>query len=272
MELNTINGIVFLKLGGSLITDKQKKSTARVDVIERLADEIASVRNVNPEQKILIGHGSGSFGHMPADRYATRAGIKDELDWLGFLEVWRAASALNRIVFDALTNLGIPVMTFPPSASVFAHDHHVEIWNLEPIRNSFRAGLVPLVYGDVVFDQMLSGTIFSTEELFEYLAMDLNPKRILLAGIEAGVYADYPGRESLYTLITPSMLSDILPNLAGSSATDVTGGMASKVEKCLDLVRSLPGLEISIFSGSEPGLVEQALLGLPVGTLIRADE
>ena len=62
----------FLKLGGSLITDKRQPETPRMDVIERLAQEIAAARAANPSLQLVLGHGSGSFGHIYARQYGTR--------------------------------------------------------------------------------------------------------------------------------------------------------------------------------------------------------
>jgi hypothetical protein len=45
-------------------------------------------------------------------------------------------------------------------------------------------GLVPVIYGDVIFDSIRGGTIFSTEEQFEFLAAEFEPEKILLAGVE----------------------------------------------------------------------------------------
>jgi len=56
----------------------------------------------------------------------------------------------------------------------------------------------------------------------------------------------------------------------GSQAADVTGGMASKVGQMLALVEELPGLEVLIFSGLQPGMVPKALLGECEGTKIKA--
>jgi len=41
-------------------------------------------------------------------------------EWLGFAEVWWDASALNRLVMDALHEAGLPAIALPPSASVIA--------------------------------------------------------------------------------------------------------------------------------------------------------
>ena len=63
--------LTLVKLGGSLITDKRVEKSFRRDVVKRLADEIAAARAVDPELKLLIGHGSGSFGHFAAKRANT---------------------------------------------------------------------------------------------------------------------------------------------------------------------------------------------------------
>ncbi|MFN3331018.1 MAG: uridylate kinase, partial [Caldilinea sp.] len=66
--------LVFLKLGGSLITDKRKAETPRLDVIARLAQEIAAAQQDDPALRLVIGHGSGSFGHIYGRKYGTRDG------------------------------------------------------------------------------------------------------------------------------------------------------------------------------------------------------
>ena len=51
--------LIFLKLGGSLITNKNIPFSARKDTLRRLAAEISEALDTNPELKLLIGHGSG---------------------------------------------------------------------------------------------------------------------------------------------------------------------------------------------------------------------
>ena len=261
--------LVFIKLGGSLITKKESPQTARLDTIQRLSLEIASARIQNPSLRILLGHGSGSFGHVPAHQHGTRQGVHSPAEWLGFLEVWGAAAQLNRIVQDTLRASGLPAISFPPSASIVAWDGQVESWELGPIRSAIKAGLIPVVFGDVVFDRQRGGTILSTEDLFDHLAFSLQPERIILAGIEPGVWKDFPANSQLVQEITPITLPGIVASLGGSMATDVTGGMASKVQQSLKLVQRVPGLSVEIISGEKSGFVQRALLGENMGTLIR---
>lgn len=263
-----MSALQFLKLGGSLITDKTFPRTARPEVIKRLAGEIAEAKIEDANMHLVLGHGSGSFGHTAADKYGTRRGVKTSKEWLGFIEVWLQASALNRLVVESLHAAGLPAVAFPPSASALGEDGRVASWVIAPIENALQRGLMPVVYGDVVFDSVRGGTIFSTEDLFTHLALHLKPARILLAGIEEGVWADYPACTQLIEALTPHNLAEVAPALAGSMATDVTGGMETKVRQMLSLVEQLPDLEVLIFSGQHPLAVKNALLGERLGTRI----
>lgn len=277
--LNTM--LVFLKLGGSLITDKTKPMTPHPEVIHQLADEIASVIHENPNLRLLIGHGSGSFGHAVANQHQTQAGGTDQTYWQGFAEVWSAARALNQMVINALTQTGVPVMAFPPSAGIITHHQKVESWDIGPIKHALSHGLIPVVQGDVTFDEKLGGTILSTEAIFQYLARLFKPQEILIAGVEEGVYRDYPIKthpshpdsdrkrhEHVIPRITPHNFSQILPGLTTSHAVDVTGGMLAKVEMMISLIKEDPNLKVHIFSGVKPMNLQKALNGEPLGTLI----
>jgi isopentenyl phosphate kinase len=260
---------VFLKLGGSLITDKLKKQTTRLDVIARLAEEIAAARAVKPDLRILLGHGSGSFGHAAARQYGTRQGVRDQHDWHGFIQVWRAARALNQIVMDALASAGLPAIAFPPSATMIAQDGIAQPGNIDPLISALENGILPVVQGDVAFDTLRGGTILSTEDVFCALAPLLQPQRILIAGVEEGVWADFPENTRLVDEIIPESYQTIISGLGGSAGVDVTGGMREKVELMLKLVQQCPGLEAAIFSASRPGSLLQSLIDEPGGTRIR---
>jgi isopentenyl phosphate kinase len=268
MENTASSPLTFLKLGGSLITDKRRPHTARLEVLERLGEEIAEARAQDPALRLVLGHGSGSFGHVPASKYGTRQGVHTAEEWRGFVEVWREAAALDHLVLAALGKAGVAALAFPPSALVTAQDGQVASWNLEPLKAALEAGITPVVYGDVVFDTLRGGTILSTEDLFAYLGQYLRPARLLLAGLEAGVWADYPQCTRLIDEITPTSLPEAEAALGGSEAADVTGGMESKVRETLRLVEQIPGLEGFIFSGETPGNLRQALLGARMGTAL----
>jgi isopentenyl phosphate kinase len=275
-----VTDTIFLKLGGSVITDKTIPYSARLDSLERLAGEIRDALAAEPGLRLVIGHGSGSFGHYAVKEslaphpYPPPAGAGPEAErlfWHGFAEVWYRASQLDRHVVDALHGAGIPVVAFAPSAAARAASGAISSWDTAPIRNALRVGLVPVIHGDIAFDPVNGGTILSTEMLMFRLAHELRPNRILLAGLEAAVWADFPARQQRIEKITPASFAALAGGIGGSHGTDVTGGMRSKVQEMVQLVQEVPDLSVQIFSGEEAGNVEAALKGRLLGTLITSD-
>ena len=263
-----MDSILFLKLGGSLITDKTGVEQVRRPILARLAQEIRRAREADPQLKLLLGHGSGSFGHVHAAQHGTRQGVKTADQWHGFAQVSAAASRLNELVIAALLNAGVPALSLQPSASAICEDGRIMELAVRPVKMGLQAGLLPVIFGDVAFDTVRGGTIISTEEVMMFLAETLRPSWLLLAGETAGVL-DLEGQ--VVPLISEANLAEIAPALGGSRGTDVTGGMAGKVRSMLDLVAAQPQMQIRIFSGLEEGQVQQTVLKPETasGTVIR---
>ncbi len=260
--------LVFLKLGGSLITDKDKPYTARIEVIRRAANEIIKAKQEKESLKIVLGHGSGSFGHYAAKEAGFKEGVSLVSQWHAFQKVWFAAHELDQIFIEELNKSGLTVFSFPPSASVTTENKRIVSWNLEPIKHALESGLIPVVFGDTVFDRILGGIILSTEELFLHLIKDLKPDSILLAGKEPGVWGDYPINTQMLQEIFPGNFESINLKITGSDSVDVTGGMRKKVALMLEALTIKPNLDIEIFSGEVPGNIFKALSGMQTGTRI----
>ena len=257
------NSLILLKLGGSLLTDKARDKATRPAVIARLAREIAGAGATG----LILGHGSGSFGHTTAKRHGTRSGARTPDEWRGFAEVSVAAQQLNRIVADALADAGMPVFSLAPSASAQCDDGALTHLDLAPLAAALEHGLMPLVMGDVAFDSVRGGTIVSTEEVFAYIAGRMPVSQVLLAGETEGVFASMEDRRVI-NAITPASWERISAGVGASRGADVTGGMAGKVRDMLALTRAHPGLTVRIFSGLIDGAVTRALAGEAVGTLV----
>jgi len=267
--------LVFVKLGGSVITVKTREETARPDLIARLGAETARALAARPGLNLVLGHGSGSFGHMPAQRYGTRLGVHGLEGWLGFAEVAAVAARLNRLVADSFLAAGVPIWSLQPSASALCRGGELASLATGPVIEALSQGLVPLLYGDVALDEIQGGTIISTEQIFAYLARQLRPARLVLLGVVDGVFEGDPLLDPAarpVSVITPANWEMVRTALGGSFATDVTGGMLAKVEEMVVLVKDLPGLTVHLISGERPGALEAALLGPQGsvgGTLIR---
>ncbi len=266
-----LNELIFLKLGGSLITDKSREATAREGVIRRAAREIKEALEARPDLRLLVGHGSGSFGHFAAQRYDLLE--EGPPNWRGYAKTGAAAARLNRLVTDVFLAEGVPVVSIQPSASARCWDGELVSMEAKPIELMLHHGLVPLVYGDVALDEVRGCTITSTEQIFVYLAHHLEPARIVLAGQVEGVFTADPFRDESARLIpeiSRQNLDQVELMLTGSHGVDVTGGMLTKVRIMYALVQERPELKVQLVSGQRPGLIRRALLepDLEEGTTI----
>ncbi len=252
--------LVMVKLGGSLITEKEGDAEARTEIITRLAREIADGRDESGA-RLLVGHGSGSFGHPPAAEHDLRHGTADEEQRLGLTRTQHRAAGLHRQVVEALLGAGVPGFSVAPSSAAVADDGRVADVSGEPLLRALRGGYVPVVYGDVMMDRARGSTIASTEAVFLRLASLLEDagwhvRRALWLGTTDGVL-DGDGRP------LPRIQGGAeggLPQAVGeSAATDVTGGMRHRVETALRMAAL--GVPSWIGDGRRPGTLRRALAG-----------
>lgn len=253
--------LVFVKLGGSLITDKSRPYVVQAEVLERLCQEIRAARTERP-LGLLVGNGAGSFGHVSAQRHRTHEGIVHAESWRGFAEVHHDAQRLAAHVLEALLQAGELAATFPPSAACITRRSLIVRYETEPIARILGAGVIPLVFGDVCLDEAQGCAIASTEEILRHLATVLRPSRMILVGKVDGVLDD-GGR--VIPLVTRETLASIRGVLqASDGVADVTGGMLHKVERALET-----NVPTEIINGLAPGRLLSALLGEQVlGTRI----
>jgi isopentenyl phosphate kinase len=265
-----MKGLIFVKLGGSLITDKSKPYTERPDVIKRLAQEIHNARKKGA--KVLIGHGGGSYPHQPAKQYQTQKGLISQDSLKGLAIVQDAAARLNRIVLNNLLSAGENAISLQPSAFCMARSSRIVEGYTKSLEKALENDMLPVIYGDVGFDLDQGCCILSTEEIFSFLSKSLKPERILMCGKVDGVFTADPSKEPKARKIpeiTQKNFPGIKKYLTSSDGIDVTGGMLLKVQSCLELAKS--GAECEIMNGLVPGNLEKALCGKRgQGTVIRA--
>ena len=263
---------IFVKLGGSVLTDKTRPEALNEALLGSVTAVLAAWLREKPGLGLLVAHGGGSFGHHWANLYGTQRGVHDQRGWEGVARVADAMSRLNRDVVRHLLAAGVNAISVQPSASAMASAGALESLAIEPVARFMEAGMVPVLYGDVVLDRRQGVAIVSTEALFAFLAPFLRPSRVVLAG-EAGVYTADPRRvpdARHIPLIDDSNIDRVMEHTTGSHGVDVTGGMASKVATMWQLVSALNGLEV-LLVGAEEQALAAALDGklLATGTRIR---
>ena len=249
--------LILIKLGGSLITDKTRSRTARTEVIRRLADEIRTV-TMESEVGVIVGHGSGSFGHRAAEEYGIHRGIErsDQLPGVGITQA--SAAELHGLVLGSLLEAGVAAYSLAPSSFTIAEECGSEQLWPEPLSLALDLGLVPVVYGDVVMDRKWGASICSTEALFLALVPALASRgrfvrSVVWLGETDGVLD--PTGEVIPRLETDEV-GTVAQTVVGASGVDVTGGLRHRLET----VETLARLGVASWIGN----------GLTAGNLVAA--
>lgn len=254
-----------LKLGGSVVTDKDKPFTPRTQEIERLAREIAA----SMPTPLAIVHGGGSYGHPAAKRYEISGGYKKPSQLTGFSRTHQAMVELNKIIVDALLDAGVQAFSVSPSSFIVTEARRINELDASRVKLCIDTGIVPVLYGDAVLDTRQGFSILSGDQLVTRLATALKADRVILGTDVDGVYTADPKLVKEARLIPRLSLKELdgMVKIGEALNTDVTGGMLGKVREASEAVEA--GVEVVLVNAREPGRVEAALRGEKVmGTVL----
>ena len=215
--------------------------------------------------RLLIGHGSGSFGHQAAAEggLTTGADARRRLD--AIVRTQRSASELHRIVVAAIAEAGARPFSLAPSSFLSAANGRVTDAFVEPVFTALDRGLLPVVYGDIVLDRVRGAVIVATEEIFLILAKEAARRkrvfsRAVWLGETEGILDD--GGLAIARL-SPAAAMRTARRVHGASGVDVTGGMALRLRTAAALARAdVPSL---ILDGRRAGAIATAIAGRAKG-------
>jgi isopentenyl phosphate kinase len=256
-----------LKIGGSVITNKNGELAARTEVINRLAEEIAKAAVKN----LIVVHGGGSFGHPTAQRYAIKDGLKDDSQKVGFAETHHVMTVLNGLVMDALIWHSVPAVSVTPLSCMITENGKIKLFEETILKMLLKIDITPVLYGDATLDEKLGFTILSGDQIVSYIARKFDACRIVIGVDVDGLYDADPKEAKnakLYAHLTLQELKDVQGKLGKSTATDVTGGMLGKITELIPAIEQ--GIPVTIVNAARPNYIYKALIGEKVeGTIIK---
>jgi isopentenyl phosphate kinase len=214
-----------VKLGGSVITEKDVTETVDEDALATVAGAVAD----GGVEDLVLVHGGGSFGHHAA---AERDVSSDDptRDPAAIGAIHAAMTRLSDAVCEALRARDVPAVPVRPlSMAVRGGDAGTTV-DATALRQLRAEGFVPVAHGDVVAHRGGGASIASGDELCVALGRALDAERI-------GMCATTPVRDADGEVVPQISQGDAVAALGGSDSTDVTGGMARKVEALLDADR-----------------------------------
>jgi len=273
MEENAITDVsqpTILKLGGSVITVKDRPFTPNKKAIKRLANEIAR----SSVHSLIIVHGGGSFGHPVAKEYELNRGYRDSSQIIGFSKTHQAMTTLNKLITNSLIDQNVPSVEIQPSSCIITKSGRIQVMEQRPLTKLLRMGFVPVLYGDAVLDSDTGFAILSGDQLISKLAIRLNANRIVIGADVDGICTADPKIDPSAKLvhhISLSELKKLQPKIGKANVTDVTGGMLGKI---IELVPAIERkIQVIIVNAAKPNNVYKALKGEEVvGTIINRGE
>jgi len=261
--------VTLIKLGGSIITNKEIPMQLRENVLKRLVAEIKAAAENNPHELLVVGHGQGSFAHVPATQYQTINGFRDEESRLGMAIVQDSAAQLNRLVVHAFLEAGLPAVTLAPANSLITQNRLPSAFFTEVFEEYIKQGLFPVTHGDVIVDRGQGCTIWSTEEVLAFFAAEFVKRGWNVSQIIHVTEVDgfYDHDKKVVPEITAKTWPQLSQALSITKGFDVTGGMGLKVSESLKLTEL--GIQSKILSGLKPNNLYNALSGADwLGTTI----
>jgi isopentenyl phosphate kinase len=247
--------LVVLKLGGSVITDKDTPETVDDEHLNGVLDAVAAaVKTEETDFELILVHGGGSFGHVHAAEHgvSTTEGTSDAA---AANAIHSAMKRLNRVVVDRLQEREVAALPVHPLSVAARDDAGTLSLPATATEGLLDEGFVPVLHGDVIAHAGEGVTVLSGDEIVTSLAASLGASRVGLCSTVPGVLD-----ENDAVIETISSFSDVESVLGGSESTDVSGGMAAKVQELLAL-----GAPAHIFG---PDSVADFLKGTRAGTLV----
>ncbi len=260
-----------LKIGGSVCTEKSKNITKiKTKQIQRIAKEIIQAKK-KKKIKLIIVHGAGPFGHKLVKKYKIEKGLKNNKHKKGFVKTHESMELLNRKIVETLHKAGLLAFPVQTSAVVIQKNKKIKSFNTRIIEDLLKLDdeIIPVLYGDVVVDETLKGSVVSGDAIISYLAKKLKISEIIFGTDVNGVFDSDPKKNKKaihFPVINSKNFLTILKKAKKSKSVDVTGGMKGKL---LEIKKGFKGKHVLIFNMNKKNLTTAILLGKKIGTQIK---
>jgi|TARA_B110000196_G_scaffold316061_1_gene326745 isopentenyl phosphate kinase len=245
--------MILIKLGGSIITNKERPLSARRKAIESILKQIKKIK----EPKIIV-HGGGSYGHYWSVKYDMHT-KPAKYDARGVAIVKNSMIELNKIILDIAVKNRINAYCLPPTD--FMNGNKSIKNKILTMNDISKSGLIPITFGDALWFGQKKSYILSGDVIMTTIAKVLKPRLSVFVLNVDGVYSDLKTKKLIYDFKKEKPTISI-------NKMDVTGGMARKITEAVKISRS--GLNVFFTNGNKPQRITDAVSGKKFeGTLFR---
>ena len=231
-----LQDIVLIKLGGSVVTHKERPMTMNKIAIDQLFKTFLSVK-----VPIIVVHGGGSFGHYWSVKYDMHS-KPDRYPSDGIAIVHESMISLNHKLVKSMIKFKLNPYSVSPFS--FISNNRPLAKKIVELASMTRDKIIPVTYGDIVYRTNHKYSILSGDELMTMLSYVLRPKKAVFTVNVDGIYLDPRTKQLIKTVEEKSLIKFSNVNF------DVTGGMKRKVREALKI--SLAGIDVHFVNGFKP--------------------
>ena len=246
--------MILIKLGGSIITNKEKPLSARRKAIDSILNQIKRIR-----APMILVHGGGSYGHYWSVKYDMHT-KPAKYDMRGVSIVKNSMIDLNKIILNSAVKNRINAYCLPPTDFMNGN---------KPIKNKIltineiaKSGLTPITYGDALWFGKKKSYILSGDVIMTMIGKILKPRLSIFVLDVDGVYSNTKSKK---------LIRDFKKEkpIISKNKIDVTGGMTRKITEATNMSKS--GLKVFFVNGNKPKRILDAVSGKKFeGTIFRS--
>ncbi len=247
--------LILIKLGGSVITFKDKPLSANYSAINNISKILGRL-----EIPIIIVHGGGSYGHYWSVKFDMHTKLQT-YDPHGISIVHSSMVTLNNIIVGALEQHRLnPYGISPSSLLLNGHPNSNKIFELKKMTEN---NIMPVTYGDAVYIKNNKYSIMSGDFLMTVLSTILNPSKIIFAINVDGLYNNLIDKKIIKEIKIENkktykknqkMIINLTDNL---NIDDVTGGIKRKVEEATKIAKT--GKDVIFINGLNPLQIQKVV-------------
>lgn len=234
--------MILLKLGGSVITNKERPLCARKKPVDAIIKVLKAIR-----EPVVLVHGGGSYGHYWSVKYDMHT-RPAEYGLHGVAVVKDSMIRLNGIVLESMLKNGQSPYPVPPSG--FMDKGRPIVQKIMEMGRMAKSGLVPVTYGDALWHGGKKSYILSGDRIMTHIAGVLRPRLTVFALAADGVYSDPESK------ILIREMAGRRPRIS-EVKMDVTGGMSRKIQEASKISRM--GLRVFFANGNRPERIANAV-------------
>lgn len=252
--------MIIIKAGGSAITDKSVPLSVKKDMVETLARALKG-----QDEKIIVCHGGGSFGHPLALEYGIIGKVASDAQLSGIPKIHVAMRMLSNFVCDSLSDGGCRPFSVQTSSVITSTKGRISTFDTTVLQELLERGFIPVIYGDAVIDHEYGFAIMSGDQIMQAIAERLDVTRAIFLTDIDGIYTADPKKSDAAELIRETTLAGLRDIDAGTTG-DITGGMKGKIRE----IARFEGLcdEVIVCNISSEKSIRDAIAGKNPGTRI----